>query len=37
MASPDPDDPLGFDYKLKSGVNTSSNALAIIRMMGLDA
>ncbi len=37
MASPNPDDPLGFDYKLKPGVNTSSNALAIVRMMGLDA
>ena len=37
MASPDAADPLGFDYKLKPGVNTSSNALAIIRMMGLDA
>ena len=37
MASPDPEDPLGFDYKLKAGVNTSSNALAIVRMMGLEA
>ena len=37
MASPDPADPLAFDYRLKPGVNTSSNALAIIRMMGLDA
>jgi DNA mismatch repair ATPase MutS len=37
MASPDADDPLGFDYRLKPGVNTSSNALAIIRMMGLEA
>ena len=35
MASPDPDDPLAFDYKLKAGVNTSTNALAIIRMLGL--
>ena len=35
MASPNPDDPLAFDYKLKPGVNTSSNALAIVRMMGL--
>ncbi len=35
MASPDAEDPLGFDYRLKPGVNTSSNALAIIRMMGL--
>ena len=37
MASPDEADPLAFDYKLKAGVNTSSNALAIVRMMGLDA
>ncbi len=36
MASPDVDDPLAFDYKLKPGVNTSSNALAIIRLMGLE-
>ena len=37
MASPDPEDPLAFDYKLKPGVNTTSNALAIVRMMGLEA
>ncbi len=37
MASPDPDDPLAFDYTLKPGINTSSNALAIVRMMGLEA
>ena len=37
MSSPDDADPLAFDYKLKPGVNTSSNALAIVRMMGLDA
>ena len=36
MASPDPADPLAFDYTLKPGVNTSSNALAIVRMMGLE-
>lgn len=35
MASPDPADPLAFDYKLKPGVNKSSNALAIVRLMGL--
>ena len=35
MASPDPDDPLAFDYKLKPGINTTSNALAIVKMMGL--
>jgi len=37
MASPDPDDPLAFDYLLKPGVNTSSNALAIVRLLGLNA
>ena len=36
MASPDVDDPLAFDYRLKPGINTSSNALAIIRLMGLE-
>jgi len=35
MASPNPDDPLAFDYTLKPGVNTTSNALAIVKMMGL--
>ena len=36
MASPDPADPLAFDYKLKPGVNRSSNAMAIIRLLGLE-
>ena len=36
MASPDVNDPLAFDYRLKPGINTSSNALAIIRLMGLE-
>jgi len=36
MASPNPDDPLAFDFRLKPGVNPSSNALAIIRMMGIE-
>ncbi len=36
MSSPDDADPLAFDYKLKPGVNTSSNAMAIIRLMGLE-
>ena len=36
MASPNPQDPLAFDFLLKPGVNPSSNALAIIRMMGID-
>ncbi len=35
MASPDADDPLRFDYKLKDGVNRTTNALAIVRMLGL--
>ncbi len=35
MASPDEDDPLRFDYKLKDGVNQTTNALAIVRMLGL--
>ncbi len=36
MASPDPEDPLAFDYRLKPGVNEHSNALAILRLIGLD-
>jgi uncharacterized membrane protein YcaP (DUF421 family) len=36
MASPDPADPLAIDYLLKPGVNRHSNALAIIRLIGLD-
>ena len=36
MASPDPADPLAFDYRLRSGVNPSSNALAILRLIGID-
>ena len=36
MASPDPSDPLAFDYLLKPGINQYSNALAIIRLIGLD-
>jgi hypothetical protein len=35
MASRDENDPLGFDYLLKPGVNRTTNALAIIRMLGL--
>ena len=35
MASPDPDDPLAFDYRLKPGPNTSSSAQAILRLLGL--
>jgi hypothetical protein len=37
MASPNPEDPLAFDFLLKPGVNPSSNALAIIRMMNIEA
>ena len=36
MASPNPSDPLAFDYILKPGINQSSNALAIIHLIGLD-
>jgi len=35
MASPLEDDPLAFDYLLKAGVNRTTNALAIVRMLGL--
>lgn len=35
MASPDDEDPLGFDYRLKPGKNRTTNAMAIVRMMGL--
>jgi hypothetical protein len=36
MASPDADDPLAFDYKLKPGVNTASSARAILNLIGID-
>ena len=36
MASPNPEDPLAFDYKLKPGVNTASSARAILRLIGID-
>ena len=36
MASPSPDDPLAFDYKLKRGINTASSARAILRLVGID-
>ena len=35
MASPDATEPLTFDYRLKPGVNTTSNALAILRLIGI--
>ena len=36
MASPDPTDPLAFDYLLKPGVNTRTNALAFLKLLHLD-
>ena len=35
MASPDPNNPLAFDYLLKPGVNPTTNALAILRLIGI--
>ncbi len=35
MASPDPADPLAFDYQLKPGANFTSSAPAILRLIGL--
>jgi DNA mismatch repair ATPase MutS len=35
MESDNRDDPLDFDYLLKPGISSRSNALAIIRMMGI--
>ncbi len=35
MSSPDDEDPLAFDYRLKPGINRSSSAQALIRMLGL--
>jgi hypothetical protein len=35
MASPSPEDPLAFDYKLKPGINTASSARAILRLIGI--
>jgi len=35
MASPDPADPLAFDYKLKPGINTASSANAILHLIGI--
>jgi hypothetical protein len=36
MASPNPEDPLAFDYKLKPGINTASSARAILHLIGID-
>jgi len=35
MESEDPSRPLEFDYVLKPGISKNSNALAIVRMMGI--
>ncbi len=35
MESQDPSRPLEFDYVLKPGISKNSNALAIVRMMGI--
>jgi len=35
MESPDPGDPLTFDYRVKSGIAQHSNALAILEMLGI--
>jgi len=35
MGSRDGGDPMDFDYRLKPGVTTESNALAIARMAGV--
>ena len=35
MSSPDPEDPLAFDYLLKPGINTSSSARAILGLLEL--
>ena len=35
MASPDPADPLAFDFILKPGSNTSSSARAILHLIGI--
>jgi DNA mismatch repair ATPase MutS len=35
MGSKDGSDPMDFDYRLKPGVTTEANALAIARMAGV--
>jgi CBS domain-containing protein len=35
MESNNPDDPLDFDYLVKPGVSMRSNAMAIVRMLGI--
>jgi DNA mismatch repair ATPase MutS len=36
MQAENPDDPLEFDYRLKPGILRQTNALAIVRMIGID-
>jgi hypothetical protein len=36
MASSDPGNALAFDYRLKPGINTTSSALAILAMLGVE-
>jgi hypothetical protein len=35
MQSDDPDQPLAFDFRVKPGISQQTNALAIVRMMGI--
>jgi DNA mismatch repair ATPase MutS len=35
MQSENPEEPLAFDYRLKPGISQQTNALAIVRMMGI--
>jgi DNA mismatch repair ATPase MutS len=35
MQSDDPDQPLAFDFRVKPGISRQTNALAIVRMMGI--
>lgn len=36
MQSKDPDNPLDFDYRLRPGIASQTNGLAIVRLMGLE-
>jgi len=35
MQSEKPEEPLAFDYRLKPGILRKTNALAIVRMLGI--
>jgi MutS domain V len=35
MQSEDPNEPLAFDYRVKSGILSKTNALAIVKMLGI--